>query len=282
MTSFQKIIKYGAIGFGLYLCFVIISMIIFGFTAIFGITTGMGIFNEDKEKIVTTKWEQEYSNIDCIDINLSVCKLIVQKGETLKVEASEVTEKFICKTEGNKLKIEDENLNRNFWGVPENTPEVILYLPENINLEEIIIETGINETKIDYLKANKVKIEMGVGEYQIDNLIAEYAKIEAGAGKAVINDSDITELKLDGGVGELVLTSKITDKADVSCGMGRVEINLIGLPTDYQIKTQTGLGEFKVDGQKIANNQVIGTGTSEIKIDAGVGETIVNFVEDKI
>ncbi len=279
MTSFQKIIKYGAIGFALYLCFIIISMIIFGFTAIFGITTGMGIFHENKEKIVTTKWEQEYSNIDCIDIDLSICKLMVQKGETLKVEASEITEQFVCRTEGNELKIEDENLNRNFWGVSEVTPEVILYLPEDIKLEEVTIETGINETKIDYLKANKVKIEMGVGKYQIDNLIADYAKIQAGAGEATINNSDIEELKLDGGVGELKVTSRIETKADISCGMGRVELNLVGLPTNYQIKAHTGLGEFKVDGQKVFDNQVIGTGNSEVKVNAGVGQTTVSFIE---
>lgn len=282
MTSFQKIIKYGAIGFALYLCFIIISMIVVGFTAIFGITAGIGMLDDNKEKIVTTKWEQEYSNIDSIDIHLSVCKLSVQKGETLKVEASEITDQFVCRAEGNELKIEDKKLNQNFWGMPDVTPEVILYLPEDINLEDVTIETGINETRIDYLKANQVKIEMGVGKYQIDNLIADYAKIEAGAGEATISNSEIDEIKLNGGVGELTVTSKIATKADISCGMGRVELNLIGLPTNYQIKAHTGLGEFKVDGQKVADNQVIGTGNSEIKVDAGVGETIVNFVEQKV
>ena len=37
MTSLQKIIKYGAIAFGFYLVFVILSAIIFSITAVFGI-----------------------------------------------------------------------------------------------------------------------------------------------------------------------------------------------------------------------------------------------------
>lgn len=279
MTSFQKIIKYGAIAFAIYLCFMIISMIIFGITAVFGVTAGFGMIeNRNEDAVMTTKWEQEYSNVDSIDINLSICKLTIQKGEKLKVEASEVSNQFVCKTEGNKLKIEDEKLNRNFWGMPDTTPEVILYLPENISLEDVKIETGVNETRIDYLKANKVRIEMGVGKYQIDNLIANYARIEAGAGEASIKDSNIEELKLEGGLGKLTVTSKVKTKADVSCGMGKVEFNLVGLPTDYQVKAHTGLGNFEVDGKKVSDDQVVGNGASKINIDAGVGETIVNFV----
>ncbi len=281
MTSFQKIIKYGAIAFAIYLCFVIISMIVFGITAIFGVTAGVGIFENNKNHTaMIAKWEQEYSNIDSIDIDLSICKLTIQKGETLKVEASEVSEQFICRADGNELKIEDKKLNRNFLGMSHSTPEVILYLPENISLQDVTIETGVNETNIDYLKASKVKIEMGVGKYQIDNLIADYAKIEAGAGEASIKNSVIDELKLDGGLGKLTVTSKVAEKADISCGMGRVELNLIGLPTDYQVKAHTGLGNFEVDGKKVSDNQIIGNGTSIIKVGAGVGETIVNFVEE--
>lgn len=282
MTTFQKIIKYGAIAFAIYLCLMIISMTIFGITALLGVTVAVDQSENNNNTVVVTKWEEEYDNINRIDIDLSICKLFIKKGEKLKVEASEVSEQFICEAEGKQLKIADKRLNRNLWGMVDVTPEVIVYLPENIDLEEVIIETGVNETNIDYLKADKIKIEMGVGKYQMNQLIAKYAKIEAGAGEANIRDSQIEELKLDGGVGKLAITSKITAKADVSCGMGKVEINLVGLPTDYQVKAHTGLGNFEVEGQKVSDNQVIGNGKSNIKVDAGVGETIVNFVEDKI
>ena len=39
MTTLQKIIKYGAIAFAIYLSVMIIGLIVFGITAIFGITT---------------------------------------------------------------------------------------------------------------------------------------------------------------------------------------------------------------------------------------------------
>lgn len=282
MTPFQKIIKYGAIAFSIYLCFMIISMIVFAITTIFGITVGIEMFGNNNNTAMVTKWEEEYSNITKIDIDLSVCKLKIKKGNTLKVEASEVSEQFKCKVDGTELKIEDKHWNRNFFNqVDETKAEITIYMPEDTKFKEVKIETGINETNIEYLKADKINLEMGVGKYQIDYLSAKNAKIKAGAGEANINNSNIEELKLDGGIGKLVFTGKITNKAEVSCGVGRMELNLIGLPTDYQVKASTGLGNFEVDGKKMKDKQTIGNGDTKIEIDAGVGETVVNFQESK-
>lgn len=281
MTSFQKVIKYGAIAFAIYLSFLIIGMIVFGITTIFGITAGLEMFENSKNsEAMVTKWEQEYTNINNLDIELDICKLTIKKGSTLKVEASQVSDQFKCKTEENKLKIEDRKSHSNIFNTRESKPEVIIYLPDNIELEEVSIETGVNETTIEYLKANQINLDMGMGKYDIDTILAKHAKIQAGAGEAIIKHANFEELKLEGGVGKLVLTSKVAKKADISSGVGKMELNLIGLPTDYKIKTETGLGNFVVNGQRVADNQTLGNGDAIIKIDAGVGETTVNFSKE--
>ncbi|MCI8384140.1 MAG: DUF4097 domain-containing protein [Clostridia bacterium] len=281
MTSFQKIIKYGAIVFAIYLCLMIMGMILFSITAIFGISVGMGIFDNNTDTAMMTKWEKEYSNIASLDIDLSVCKLMVQKGDTLKVDVSDVSEDFECKVQGKELTIKDKKLNRNWWNLTNVTPQVTIYVPENMDLEEIEIKTGVNETTIDYLKADKINLRMGVGKYKIEQLIAETVKIEAGAGEARIENSHIKDLKLQGGIGELVFKGKISKTADINCGMGKVELKLIGSPADYQVKAHTGLGSFKVNGQKVTDHQIIGNGTAIIKVEAGVGETLIDLIEEE-
>lgn len=281
MTSFQKVIKYGAIVFAIYLCVLIIGMIVSAITAIFGITLGLEMFENSKStEPMLTKWEQEYTNITTLDIDLSVCKLDIKKGDRLKVDVSNVSDQFKCEAEGDKLKIKDENLNKNMFNTLDYKPEVTLYIPETMEFEEINIETGVNETNIESLKADRVNLKMGVGKYQVNFLSARYAKIEAGAGEAEIKHAEIEELKLDGGIGKLVLTSKITQKADIDSGVGKMELNLIGLITDYKIKAETGLGNFTIDGQRVKDNQTLGNGNTTIKIEAGVGETVVNFQKD--
>lgn len=281
MTSFQKIIKYGAIAFGIYLTLMIIGIIISVITAVFGVTAGIEIFENHNNDAMITKWDQEYSNVTSINIDLSVCELEIKKGDTLKVNASNVSEQFKCQVEGTKLKIEDKKLNRNIFNRDDVRPVVTIYVPENKEFKEVTIETGVNETNIEYLKADTINLEMGVGKYEIDNLSAKYAKIKAGAGEANIKSSQIEELKLDGGIGKLVLTSKITKTADVDCGVGRVELNLIGLSTEYKIKANTGLGNFEVDGKRVRDNETIGNGEVVIKVEAGLGETIVGFEQEE-
>ncbi len=122
MTSFQKIIKYGAIGFAIYLCLMIIGMIIFGVTLAFSITTGVEIFENATNEAIVTRWEEEYSNITELDIDLNVCKLAIKKGDTLKVDASNISEKFKCEVEGNKLKMKDSNFSSNFLNIADETP----------------------------------------------------------------------------------------------------------------------------------------------------------------
>ena len=280
MTSFQKIIKYGAIAFAIYLCFMIIGMTVFGITAIFGISASFNMLGNRNDTAMLTKWEQEYSNISSMKIDLSLCKLTIKKGNTLKVDVSNVSDKFICETKGNRLIIEDKKVYKVFWDTQDVVPEVIIYVPDNIEFEEVSIKTGVNESYIESLKANKVDMEMGAGKYKIDKLLAKDAKIETGAGETLINQAEIEDLKLTGGIGRLVLTSKITKSADVDCGVGKVELNLIGLSTDYQVKTQTGVGNFTVDGKKVRqDNGAIGNGDVLIKVNAGVGETTVDFIE---
>lgn len=157
---------------------------------------------------------------------------------------------------------------------------VTIYVPEGMEFTEVEIKTGVNDTNIEFLRADKIDLEMGVGKYKIEDLSAKSAKIKAGAGEAHIQNSEIEELKLEGGIGELVFSGRIARTADIDCGMGKVALHLFGLPSDYRVKAHTGLGSFMVDGQKVLDDQTIGNGMVDVKVDAGVGETTIDFVED--
>lgn len=239
MTTFQKIIKYGALIFAGYLCLMIITGMVFGITAMIGITTGIEMLEENSNSEIVTAWEQEYTNISEMDIDLSLCKLDIRKGDTLKVNVSNVSDRFKCEANGNKLKIEDKRLNRNFLNMHNITPTVIIYVPENIQFDKVSIDTGVNDTNIEYLKTDKLDVDMGVGK--------------------------------------VILTSEVLKNADIECGVGKLELNLIGKQEDYRINAEAGLGNFEIAGQKVSNHQTFGNGNALIKIEAGIGEVIVNF-----
>lgn len=283
MTSLQKVIKYGAIAFGFYLVFVILSAIIFCISAVFRVSIGLNRYKynssvQSSEEI--TFFEESYENVNNLDIKLDVSKLNIKNGNEFKVEVTNPTNKFYCKMDGNTLKIRDERKNVNWFNFSDDViPEIVLYIPSNTKLEEIEISTGVSETNIEQLVANEVDIEIGVGKFTVNNIVAKTAKISGGAGEANINRGNIDVLKLDAGIGKFVINSKILEEAKIEAGVGQLIINLEGNKNNYKVKTSTGLGNLLVDGKKASDNQVIGDGNSYIKVEAGVGEVRVNFID---
>ena len=280
MISLQKVIKYGAIAFGFYLVFVILSAIIFSITAVFGISTGLNGNNSVESNQEITFFEESYENVNNLDIKLDVSKLNIKNGSEFKVEVTNPTNKFYCKMDGDTLKIRDERKNVKWFNFSNDViPEIVIYIPDTFKLNEIEIDTGVSETNIEQLVANEVDIQIGVGKFVINNIVTKKAKISGGAGEANINKSSIDVLKLDAGIGKFAINSKVSEEAKIEAGVGQLILNLQGNKNNYKVKTETGLGSLLVDGKKVSDNQVIGDGNSYIKVEAGVGEVRVNFFE---
>lgn len=282
MTPFQKIIKYGAIAFAVYLCIMIIGGIVAAITAMFGITMGFENLRDSKNSdVVTTKWSQEYQDIANLEIDLDYCELEIREGDTLKVEATDTADnKFVSELKNDKLVIKDKNTTHRWYTLQNFVPKVTISIPKDYEFKKVDLRTGASETKIDKLNCQELVIEMGAGKYTIHSITAKDAKIEAGAGETTIKNSEFDMLKLDAGIGKLIVTSKILNHADVECGVGKVDFNLVGTTQDYKVKASTGLGNFVVDHHKVHDDETIGEGNTTVKIDAGVGETTVNFVEE--
>lgn len=282
MTPLQKVIKYGAIAFGFYLGFVILSAIIFGIVTIFGVFFGINTYKSytTKEEVILESFEETFETANNLDIELNVSKLTIKVGDEFKVEVKNPTDEFYCKKDGDTLKIRDERSNTNLFNLSNNEviPEIILYIPESQEFNSIEIESGISETYIEKIVADKVDIETGVGKFTIGDIEANVANINGGAGETNIEKSTLNELKLEAGVGKFVISSEILEEAKIDAGVGQLIVNLEGNKENYKVKTSTGLGSLLVDGKKAEDNQIIGDGSCEIKVEAGVGEVRVNFL----
>lgn len=286
MTTLQKVIKYGAMAFGFYLAFVILSAIIFGIVTIFGVFFGIDAYKSytSKEVVTNESFEETFETANDLNIKLDVSKLTIKTGDKLRVEVKNPTDDFYCQKDGDTLKIRDKRSNINLFNFSNNDviPEIILYIPQNQEFSNIEIETGISETYIEKLVAKEIDIEIGLGKFTIGDIKADVANISGGAGEANIEKSTLGELKLEAGVGKFIINSKISEEAKIDAGVGQLIVNLEGNKEDYKVKTSTGLGSLLVDGKTAGDNQIIGDGSSYIKVEAGVGEVRMNFLEENI
>ena len=85
MKQAQKIIKYVAIAFGLYLAINIIGWIVFGFSMLLGIDMAKNIFTGTGTELIQYG-EVISQDVEELDIEIAFADFEIKTGEKLKVE----------------------------------------------------------------------------------------------------------------------------------------------------------------------------------------------------
>lgn len=285
MSEAQKVIKYFAIAFAIFLSVNIIGGIItaifFGFR-IFGVTLGMQDIKNQNNAIASSKEIaviQNGEDIENVRIEIGYSKLTIKEGTELKVEAINNGKTLETKKVGNTLNIKDDKI-WNLWN-QEDESEIIITLPKNILFEKVKIEAGSGELNISDLHTRNLDFDVGAGNVMISNMLVEKkTDIDGGAGKVVIKDSSLNNLDLDVGVGEFqIKDTTLIGNNDIDAGVGRLEINLKGNLEDYKIIPKRGLGSFTLENKEVVDNEVYGEGQNKIDIDAGVGKVEISFID---
>lgn len=272
MTTVQKVIKYLALAFALFIIVNIISGILFG---IYSLANVLGLNksdNNDVKNLEEVSANIDYTEISKLNIGLEYSNITIKSSDNFKIESNSPD---VSVTQNNKQLIIKEKNNK--WFFNKDANEVIIYIPEDIIFDEVKIENGAGEIYIENLGTEKLNFEIGAGKVEIKELdVSKQAKINGGAGKVEILSGEINNLDLDMGVGKFELTSKLTGKNDIDAGIGKLDVNLIGEKEDYTIKLSKGLGAITLYGKQIVNDGKYGNGECSIEINGGVGAIDVN------
>lgn len=275
MTSAQKVIKYLAIAFAIFLIITIISAILSAFYALSGV---LGL-EKDNEISSSEMSMTNFKNIDIttLDIEVAYTNLTIKTGDVLKAETNNSNINF---SQNNK-KIEIKEKNHK-WFSKNEEQELVVYIPKDLEFEKVEISAGAGRINIENLETKSLSFELGAGETEIKNLnVTEDCKIEGGAGKISITSGTINDLNLDMGVGEANINAILTDKSEINAGVGNLDINLQNDKENYKIKADKGLGSIKIDGKEISDSEIYGDGENYIKVDGGIGNIKIDF-EHKI
>ena len=268
MMNFHKIIKYCALAFAFFLIFGILSGIMY-------LTIFIGnIFYDDNN--ITDKLEEININSDAkiIEIDINSSHLTIKTGDFLKAMTN--NKDIVIREEDNKLFIEEED--DNWFSFGNDDSNLVIYIPDDLILEEAAINTGAGKIEIDKLSTKKLYLDLGAGNVIIHNLeVLDEAEIDGGTGKVEIKDGIIHNLNLDMGVGKLVFTSYLIGNSDISAGVGSISLNLMGNKDEYNITVDKGIGSVKMEGTEIRSNTHYGNGSNLIQIDGGIGSIDIDF-----
>lgn len=275
MTTAQKVIKYLAIAFAVFLIVNILSAIFWGlysFSFIFGLNTEEyeESYLENGENEITSF---EYEDIDTLDIEVAFSSLTIKTGEKFKIETD--NNYISCKQKDKTIKVDEKSHN---WFSKNNRGEVIIYIPNNLEFDRLKINTGAGKIDIEKIATRNLSLEIGAGETKIEELnVTNKAKIDGGAGKVSILSGTINNLDLDMGVGAVELNAKLEGDTDIDAGIGELDININASKEDYRIKAEKGIGNITIDGKGVSNDTVYGDGENYLKIDGGIGNIKIKF-----
>ena len=272
MTTTQKIIKYLAIAFALFL---VISI----FSIIFGLSREIiSSINSDKKD---SKLLEEYTtisnnvnNIESFKIDISNDDIEIKEGEKFEVKTNDPDVKFYH--ENSKVKIKtDKTFSWHLSNSSRGT--IIIYLPNEFNISELNLNLGAGKIDIDKIFVETLLMDLGAGTMTAKEInVYEKATINGGAGNINIYSGTINNLNLKLGAGNASIESDLTGSNTLTTGVGKLNLGLSRSKDNYKFDISKGLGNIILNDFDVSEDTLIGDGETKIKISGAVGNIIIN------
>ena len=275
MTTTQKIIKYLAIAFALFL---VISI----FSIIFGLSREIiSSINSDKKD---SKLLEEYTtisnnvnNIESFKIDISNDDIEIKEGEKFEVKTNDPDVKFYH--ENSKVKIKtDKTFSWHLSNSSRGT--IIIYLPNEFNISELNLNLGAGKIDIDKIFVEILLMDLGAGTMTAKEInVYEKATINGGAGNINIYSGTINNLNLKLGAGNASIESDLTGSNTLTTGVGKLNLGLSRSKDNYKFDISKGLGNIILNDFDVSEDILIGDGEAKIKISGAIGNIIINTAE---
>lgn len=249
MSIFQRVVKYCAMAFAVYLVIMIVGGILMGVGSLSFVTDRFsGTDAPDEGKIYSIN-----QDIGEIEIELGATDFEIVTGDSFAVESN--SSRIKVNDLNGRLIIEDGTHN------PKSSVKVKLYIPADAHIRKIDISAGAGDIYAESLVCSSLSLECGAGNVEIGEAVATVkSDIEGGIGEITIGSGSLNDLDLEMGVGNLDLTSCLKGDCDLEFGVGDADITLIGSPEDYMIN-------YGYDASGIKTSVNIEKGIGTVKID---------------
>lgn len=275
MTTTQKIIKYLAIAFALFL---VISI----FSIIFGLSREIisSINNDKKESELLEEYttiSNNVNNIESFKIDISNDDIEIKEGEKFEVKTNDPDVKFYH--ENSKVKIKSD---KTFSWHPSNSSRgtIIIYLPNEFNISELDLNLGAGKIDIDKIFVETLLMDLGAGTMTAKEInVYEKATINGGAGNINIYSGTINNLNLKLGAGNASIESDLTGSNTLTTGVSKLNLGLSRSKNNYKFDINKGLGNIILNDFDVSEDTLIGDGETKIKINGAVGNIIINTSE---
>lgn len=259
-TAFQ-VIKAFAIVFAIMIIVSIIGAVVVG-------VESLGLIGSSDREI---RSDENYANVYELDVNVKTTELRIVEADNNDGIRVETTSKYIDQwLDGETLHVVERSHGIFGWNAAGVTT---IYVRKNAQFEDVRLEVGagtlLTETDIN---AKTAHLNFGAGHVVLAGLyVSEQADIKTGAGLLEIQNGKIQDLNLDLGVGKAELNVRLTGDNHIRSGTGKLDLDLLGNESEYNITVKKGIGSVTLNGEDLANDVKYGDGANRVQIESGVG-----------
>ncbi len=262
MTSFQKVIKYCALGLAILLIVSIAG-------GVLRLAAVLGAFRSgSSEEPVENRWSGSTAFTD-LELELRSLELEIKEGEGFSLESN--SPHITVKEQGSTLIVrEKKNTFKN--------GKLTLCIPKDHSFRKVEISGGSGKFYIETLSAEEVELDFGAGDLTVGTLNAtKQAEVDLGTGKITVCNGEIYALDVDMGIGNLSVTAELYEISNVDCGIGKILLNLIGRENDYRIIVDRWIGSATLNGKNFIQNY---DRAREVRIDGVIGPIEIHTIEE--
>lgn len=263
MSQFQKIMKYLAFAFAVFLIVTIAQLSVFlmdAFAPLLGLETTV---NNEK---VTEVMSLNETDVSSLDIDVMYADIEIKQGNQLSVKTN--NDDIKCQHKDKKIKIEESGAS--FLG-SHSKSKVVITVPQQYIFDKVQIEAGAGQVSIERLQTYSGDFELGAGRFLTENItVLEKLEMETGAGEVSIATGTINSLDLDMGVGKVTMCCQLMGNNKIDAGIGELELSLLDMEGGYRFKVEKGIGSISYNGESLGQSS-FGQGSHLIDIEGGIG-----------
>lgn len=304
MNGVQKVIKYCAMVFAIFLSITIFSAIVTAVISVTACIAGVTELSESKERI---QLSQQYTVDEIKELGLKDilvdcnAEITVEHGEKLSIEAFNVTDEYEIRCTNGHFYIVQDRQGMFDWmfhlGGSSAREKVVVTIPKEFLPERVEITSRSGKVFVKEMNTEKLYINSGSGRVTMANVSSNDTELYTGSGKVQIESSTLGKLVLDSGSGAITMekvtaedasfdsgsgavsvTGKLTGSCDFKTGSGSVSLSLDGREEDYRIKADCGSGTFRVNGKKREEGSYGTNVAGELLFDTGSGSVNLEFL----
>lgn len=270
MNGIQKVIKYCAMAFAVFLSVVIFGAIVAAATGVVAGVTGVNALLEEKERINLSEQysEEEIKELGITDIFIDCnAEIVVERGEVLAIKARNVTEDYSIQCVNGKLSIVQDSPGSGFhWIFPfgdlTEKGQVLVTIPESFVSEQMTIYSGSGTVSLTDVTAGHLDIGSGSGKVAVANVTADTFYVDSGSGPVSFTNAQASETILDTGSGSVTVEGATLGKLSLNSGSGSVHLKTVAAE---DVVVDSGSGSVEIAG-RVTGACAFKTGSGSVSV----------------